>query len=659
MPEVIDLISSDPPLPEKPRPQNERQTTRPLPSRGLANIGTVSSDSIDVSLFNYDDIFDKPTKKRRVSNERRSPLRKTTSTSETTINDRVPSFLFSDEDFGLTPSNNPATRRQPAGNVEDSDPITWNSSQPLPLPKLNLPPRSRGAVCEFSDIITLDGDEDDLKPQGKDASRVSRVEEIEEFSDPFAGLPEFTDVTEFQETETGTSGSTSVFSSKTAELLSTLSTTGKRSRTMSPKKAGPRSRKPNNDDMMGLGLSDEMEEPAQPKRPAKKTSKLTTEEKEAKAKARADAKVQRELEKEMEKERKKQLKEDKAKQKQLEADISEVNKLKVDKKDSTPEMILDMASSFEGGAVENQTIEFMKRLGVDHHFFTGPIPHLVKWRRKMNARFNEDAGHWEPCPFYIQDEKHVLCVVPAQDFVDMVIPSPDDEERESLELHVLKIKSAHPECTVIYLIEGLMGWMRKNRNSRNRAYQAEVLRQYEPTSTQTSTASSRGRKKKNKPETTPPVDDDTIEDALLELQVTHASLIHHTNTPSESAEWIKNFTEHISTIPYRQQRSNGNDAAFCMDVGQVKTGEDKQDTFVKMLQEVNRVTAPMAYGIAGQYPSVTDLVRNMRTRGPTMLEDIMKSANKNGGITNSRVGPAASKRLYKVFTGLDPTSTDV
>jgi crossover junction endonuclease EME1 len=621
MPEIIDLISSDPPLPEKPRPQNEWQATRPLPSRGLSNLGTVSSDSIDVSLFNYDDIFDKPTKKRRVSNERRSPLRKTTSTNETTITDRVPSFLFSDEDFGLPPSNNSATRRQPAGNVEDLDPITWNSSQPLPLPKSKLSARSRDPVCEFSDIITLDGDVDHLKPQGRDASRVGRQEEIEEFSDPFAGLPEFSDVPEFQ--ETGVSHSTGVFSSKTAELLSNPSTTGKRSGILSPQKTGARSRNSKNDDVMGLWLSDDMEEPAQPKRPAKKTNKLTTEEKEAKAKARADAKVQKELEKEMEKEKKKQLREDKAKQKQLEADISEVNKLKVDKKDSTPEMILDMASSFEGGAVGNQAIEFMRRLGVDHHFFTSPIPQMVKWRRKMNARFNEDAGHWEPCPFYIQTEKHVLCLVPAQDFVDMVIPSPDGEEREPLELHVLRIKSAHPECTVIYLIEGLMGWMRKNRNSRNRAYQAEVLRQYEPTSTQTSTTSSRGRKKKNKPETTPPVDDDTIEDALLELQVSHASLIHHTNTPSESAEWIKNFTEHISTIPYRQQRSNGNDAAFCMDVGQVKTGEDKQDTFVKMLQEVNRVTAPMAYGIAGQYPSVTDLVRNMRTRGPTMLEDVM------------------------------------
>ena len=38
---------------------------------------------------------------------------------------------------------------------------------------------------------------------------------------------------------------------------------------------------------------------------------------------------------------------------------------------------------------------------------------------------------------------------------------------------------------------------------------------------------------------------------------------------------------------------------------------------------------------------------------------IQKSANKNGALADARVGPAASKRLHKVFTGLDPTSTDV
>lgn len=36
-----------------------------------------------------------------------------------------------------------------------------------------------------------------------------------------------------------------------------------------------------------------------------------------------------------------------------------------------------------------------------------------------------------------------------------------------------------------------------------------------------------------------------------------------------------------------------------------------------------------------------------------------KSANKNGAFTESRIGPALSKRLYKVFMDTDPASTDI
>ena len=62
--------------------------------------------------------------------------------------------------------------------------------------------------------------------------------------------------------------------------------------------------------------------------------------------------------------------------------------------------------------------------------------------------------------------------------------------------------------------------------------------------------------------------------------------------------------------------------SFCMDVGQVKTGDDKDDTYVKMLQEIVRVTAPMAYGIAAKYPNVTSLVKRFRQEGPSTLEDL-------------------------------------
>ena len=36
-----------------------------------------------------------------------------------------------------------------------------------------------------------------------------------------------------------------------------------------------------------------------------------------------------------------------------------------------------------------------------------------------------------------------------------------------------------------------------------------------------------------------------------------------------------------------------------------------------------------------------------------------KSANRNGALTDRRIGPAISRRLYKVFTELDAASTDV
>lgn len=67
------------------------------------------------------------------------------------------------------------------------------------------------------------------------------------------------------------------------------------------------------------------------------------------------------------------------------------------------------------------------------------------------------------------------------------------------------------------------------------------------------------------------------------------------------------------------------DTTFCMESGQVKTGDDAEDTFVKMLQEVSRVTAPMAHGIANDHTNVVDLVNACRDQGPLALEDVRVS----------------------------------
>ena len=59
-----------------------------------------------------------------------------------------------------------------------------------------------------------------------------------------------------------------------------------------------------------------------------------------------------------------------------------------------------------------------------------------------------------------------------------------------------------------------------------------------------------------------------------------------------------------------------------MESGQIRSGKDAPDTYIRMLQEVTRVTAAVAHGIVYEYPNVASLVEGFRKEGPTALEDI-------------------------------------
>ncbi|KAI9836436.1 MAG: hypothetical protein M1819_001467 [Sarea resinae] len=370
-------------------------------------------------------------------------------------------------------------------------------------------------------------------------------------------------------------------------------------------------------------------------------------------------------EKEAERERKKREKEQKAREREQAAALAEVNKSRTDKKTSTPEMIVDLPHSLEGTTVCLQIREFLKNLKVESATYSSLPSNVIKWRRKVIAEFNEDMGHWEPVPARISKERHILCLVSAKEFVEMsTSDSIDDNGSQDLESHVQKLKSAHDDCIPIYVIEGLTSWMRKNKTVRNRAFQAAVIDQMDtagsgaPEDGTDLPANPRAKPRRKKQAPHEYVDEDLIEGALLRLQVMHNCLIYHTAAPIESAEWIANFTQHISTIPYRTQAQTLT-TSFCMDVGQVKTGDSAPDTYVKMLQEIVRVTAPIAYGIAADYPDLPSLMRVLETRGQAALEDVRKVANKDGKRTDARIGPALSRRLWRMFLGVDPASNDV
>ncbi|KAI1108527.1 ERCC4 domain-containing protein [Nemania sp. NC0429] len=358
---------------------------------------------------------------------------------------------------------------------------------------------------------------------------------------------------------------------------------------------------------------------------------------------------------EAEKERKRiemvHAREERALNKEKEKALAAVNKVRTDKKVSAPEMIVDIPASISPG-LKVQIEALLGELNVQHHTWDSTVEHVVKWRRKVTSRFDEGMGIWQPTPLHIQDEKHVLVIVQAADFVRLVLA----DEGQDLEAHILRLKSRFLGLTLIYLIEGLTPWMRKNRNLLNRQFVSAVRSL--GTNAELGSLSTQPRRR-NHEEPKEYIDEDKIEDALLSLQVLHGTLVHHTNAPVETAQWVAVFTQHISTIPYRQARDASSDAGFCMESGQVRSGDGAKDTYIRMLQEIARITAPVAYGIATKYKSVTDLIRGLEEEGPLALADCRKSANKDGAITDRTIGQAISKRVHRIFLGQDPTSTDV
>ncbi|KAK8133840.1 Crossover junction endonuclease eme1 [Apiospora sp. TS-2023a] len=380
---------------------------------------------------------------------------------------------------------------------------------------------------------------------------------------------------------------------------------------------------------------------------AKKAAPLTADQKEWEKRRKEQA---REAEKERKRIEKEQAKEQRAQEKIKQKAMDEVNKLKTDKKASTSEMIVDLPQSFAPG-INLQVNKILEDLDVQRgSWHSHPVDHIVKWRRKVQCSYNEDLGYWEPAPLRIAPENHVLVVIEAAEFVKLALGS----EGHDLDAHVLKMRMHFPKESIIYLLQGIELWMRKNRNARNRQFTNAVRGNGEDAPPPS------GQSRRRNAVTHEIIDEDIIEDALISLQLHPRVLVHHTPIDVETAQWIAVFTQHISTIPYRKAKElTAASAGFCMESGQVRTGDNPSEIFVRMLQENARITAPMAYGILNKYKSVSELVRGFEQEGPLALENCKKSANKDGALTDRTLGQAASRRLYKIFTGRDDNSTDI
>jgi crossover junction endonuclease EME1 len=293
-----------------------------------------------------------------------------------------------------------------------------------------------------------------------------------------------------------------------------------------------------------------MTAPAKPKSPKRKSSEAAlakynkertaqkkADEKAQAAKAREQSKKDKEPAKEAEKERKAQEKEEKKREKEKNQELAKVNVSRNDKKISTPEMIVDMSSGLDS-TLADMVRKFLVPLDVEHSTWDDTAP-IIKWRRKVKARFDDEKRHFVPTLPHIKAENHIIYMMTAEEFVERAT----GDEGADIDIHVLQLQAKFDSCKIIYLIEGYTSWIRKNRNSKNRKFTESVNSQLPQ---EVPTASERRKKKDHDY-----VDENILEDALLRLQVLHGAMIHHVPLKIDTAQWIVTFTQHISTIPYK------------------------------------------------------------------------------------------------------------
>lgn len=654
MPEVIDLVSSSPPnVPSSP-------TTSPpdKPPHALADVVDSFHGSTSLDAFSEFDIESEHSAKRRCIAPAFTTTTRTTSGPsrlDTSDQDSLPEINT------LTSEAHLQTQLPPATTWDVDDQITFSSSAPEP--------RDANRASNLSGLKSV-------------PNRLQRYAQddldIENLGLILSSSPRPT------------------YSFRTEQLLAAMSQdTGKRSnlKAHASKIEKPRvPRVPSKAKQTDQPLDDIIFS-SQVRTTTKPTKSSTEPEKEQKAASRAAAKATRDAEKEAEKDRKRLEREQKSKDKQKAADLAEVNKSRIDKKDSATEMILDVTSSLQGTSIGNQIEEYMKLAKIEINYIEDeadlshnpaeqlPHGHIIKWRRKVVSRYNDEDGQWEPASqSRTVNEGHFLVHISASDLAELLAspksaspgsPQPTVEEmKANLDAHVTSLRAlGGPDCIPVYLIEGLTSWLKKNVNAKNREYTAAVRAQMVELDADNTTmvpTGSQVRPKKSKKPTAPSRDlsfitTDLLEDMLLHLQLAHQPiLVQHTTSASNSAAQISALTQNLSTRPYRlaQVDFNLKNASFCMDRGQVRTGENSRETFAKMLQEVQRVTPSMAYGILDKYTSVRDLAVGFEKHGNLLLQDLRKSANKDGAWNDRKLGPMASKRLYKVFMGRDPSATD-
>jgi len=173
---------------------------------------------------------------------------------------------------------------------------------------------------------------------------------------------------------------------------------------------------------------------------------------------------------------------------------------------------------------------------MDTREWTSCLHDTIKFVRKVEGEWDEEAGMFRPCNEYRRDEEWIVHWMKADKFVDLAV---FDETGMALQFHLDKVRECVSGVKVLLVLEGLGNLLSRAKNARGRVYDAAVRTQLGE-----STRTKRDERLLD-------IDPEKVEETLIKMQLVHEIRVIQTSSPVDSAEWISILAADIASIPYK------------------------------------------------------------------------------------------------------------
>ncbi|OAV97086.1 hypothetical protein PTTG_09456 [Puccinia triticina 1-1 BBBD Race 1] len=276
---------------------------------------------------------------------------------------------------------------------------------------------------------------------------------------------------------------------------------------------------------------------------------------------------------------------------------------------------------------------------------------VVRWVRTATKEWDEERGIFIPLGVGQSKEtsEPTVLVVWTGKEVDEVIASGTDQLMKKAQV----IKSHYPQDQLFIVISGLETILRAERRNEdamitNEARERLAAQRNEPPPCAPKTKSKSGS-------ALPRNSRDKILKELEVMKLVTKAFVIRVEEKNEFANWLWEMTMEIGVRPYKSRKQELK-SALRLEVSGTK-GTNYEDTYIKMLSSLTRVTENEAKGIVAKFPTLRCLYQaweqGIQKHGVQWAEDMLVGCSKSNAVTavnsNRKIGKVTSKRIFEIM----------